>query len=292
MSKQFRTSKYAKRLPASPKALGLATFSLVGLCFGSAVYLAAMPGLIAQSPAVSVASEAGKEVADEASAAFEGAKDTVQKSLSSAFLPAANAKEVDSPAVEQPQQSEQKNEVLKPAADSASTDSNTPAKDDTSDVVPDKPSDSGLDAATEAKWYSYYASSYNNLSAMLESYNGCVADFDNLKYASQQERQVAASRCEALSSELLAGYLHVRDSGIPDASKYHSVKDAQTSCYRCLAGALGSIIDAWKVNLSFTDPSGHEVELMKPIMKDQVNGENKYLAEFNTNYPSGCPDVQ
>lgn len=292
MSKQFRTNKYAKRLPASPKALGLATFSLVGLCFGSAVYLAAMPGLIAQSPAVSVASEAGKEVADEASAAFEGAKDTVQKSLSSAFLPAANAKEADSPAVEQPQQSEQKNEVLKPAADSASTDSNTPAKDDTSDVVPDKPSDSGLDAATEAKWYSYYASSYNNLSAMLESYNGCVADFDNLKYASQQERQVAASRCEALSSELLAGYLHVRDSGIPDASKYRSVKDAQTSCYRCLAGALGSIIDAWKVNLSFTDPSGHEVEFMKPIMKDQVNGENKYLAEFNTNYPSGCPDVQ
>lgn len=84
-SKQFRTSKYAKRFPASPKALGLATFSLVGLCFGSAVYLAAMPGLIAQSPAVSVASEAGEKVADEASEAFEGAKETVKKSLSSAF---------------------------------------------------------------------------------------------------------------------------------------------------------------------------------------------------------------
>lgn len=101
-SKQFGTSKYAKRFPASPKALGLATFSLVGLCFGSAVYLAAMPGLIAQSPAVSVASEAGEKVADEASEAFEGAKETVKKSLSSAFLPAANAKEADSPAVEQP----------------------------------------------------------------------------------------------------------------------------------------------------------------------------------------------
>ncbi len=197
-SKQFRTSKYAKRLPASPKALGLATFSLVGLCFGSAVYLAAMPGLIAQSPAVSAASEAGKEVADEASAAFEGAKETMKKSLSSASLPTANAKEVDSPAVEQPQQSEQKKEAQKPAADSASTASNTHAKDDTSDAVPDKPSDSGLDAATEAKWYNYYASSYNDLSTMLESYNACVADFDNLKYAPQQERQAAASRCEAL----------------------------------------------------------------------------------------------
>ena len=291
-SKQFRTSKYAKRFPASPKALGLATFSLVGLCFGSAVYLAAMPGLIAQSPAVSVASEAGEKVADEASEAFEGAKETVKKSLSSAFLPAANAKEADSPAVEQPQQSEQKKEALKPAADSASTDSNTPAKDDTSDVIPDKPSDSGLDAATEAKWYNYYASSYNDLSTMLESYNACVADFDNLKYAPQQERQAAASRCEALSSELLAGYLRVRDSGIPDASKYHSVQVAQISCYRCLSGALGSIIDAWKVNLSFADPSGHEAEFMQPIMKDQVDHENKYLAEFSTNYPSGCPDAQ
>lgn len=78
---QPNTPKRIKRLPASPKALGLAAFSLVGLCFGSAVYLAAMPGLIAQSPAVSVASEAGEKASDEANAAFEAAKETVKKSL-------------------------------------------------------------------------------------------------------------------------------------------------------------------------------------------------------------------
>ena len=107
---QPNTPKRIKRLPASPKALGLAAFSLVGLCFGSAVYLATMPGLIAQSPAVSVASEAGEKASDEANAAFEAAKETVKKSLSGVSIPVANAKEADSPAVEQPQQPEQKRE--------------------------------------------------------------------------------------------------------------------------------------------------------------------------------------
>lgn len=287
---QPNTPKRIKRLPASPKALGLAAFSLVGLCFGSAVYLAAMPGLIAQSPAVSVASEAGEKASDEANAAFEAAKETVKKSLSGVSIPVANAKEADSPAVEQPQQPEQKREDRKPAVDSAVAVDDSPVKDD-DDVVPDEPSNSDLDAATEAKWCNYYTSSYNKLSTMVESYNACVADFNALKYAPQRQRQAAASRCKALASELLEGYLHVRDSGIPDASKYHSVKDSQTSCYRCLTGALGSIIDAWDINLSFTDPTDHESEFMAPIIKDQVNGENKYITEFNANYASGCPDA-
>lgn len=38
------------------------------------------------------------------------------------------------------------------------------------------------------------------------------------------------------------------------------------------------------MNLSFEGPSGHVDEFMQPIWNDEVNGENKHLAEFNEYY--------
>lgn len=54
--------------------------------------------------------------------------------------------------------------------------------------------------------------------------------------------------------------------------------------YRCLSGYLDTLSEAWTVNLSFEGPSGHVDEFMQPIWNDEVNGENKHLAEFNEYY--------
>lgn len=287
------TKNRIRRLPASPKALGIASFSLVGLCFGAAVYLAALPNLIAQSPAVSAVSDAGQMVTESAEDALQNTPEVAKARFASALLPVDDTAGMDVPA---PTSVEEETPVAEgsqtqPAEDSKEDSTDTPAQTpkgdgaDSSDLSPDM----GLDDETEIKWRNYYTVSYNNLSTMVNSYNACISDANSLKYASYQERQAALMRCESLSDKLLDGFNYTLNSGIPDTSKYFSAKEPQVICYRSLAGALGSLIEMWKINLAYQDPAGHEDEFLKPILDDQVNGENKYISEFNRYYKSGCP---
>lgn len=282
----------SRRLPASPEALGIASFSLVGLCFGSAVYLAALPNLVVQSPVVSAVHETGEKTVEGAGEAFSNAVEVAKSGLSAVPLASVNAEETSTPVVNAIDEATSDQSVERqPTANAGNASADSPAqKTEDSDNVTSDPSPSpGLDEQTEAKWRNYYTVSYNNLATMVSSYNECVSDANTLKFASYQERSAAKSRCESLNSQLLKWFDYTLNSGIPDESKYFSVKDPQIICYRSLDSALSSIIKMWESNLSFSDPEGHEAEFMKPIIDDEVNGENKYITEFKQNYSSGCP---
>ncbi len=307
MSQSRYAKKRARRLPASPKALGLATFSLVGLCFGSAAYLAALPNLIVQSPAALAVSEQGGKAVEEVSSAVQGAAEAIVDSVSassaqsSSVSPAASATasslELKSPSITQSKGSTLQEEATSetPAANTESAKSEESTDDSglnpapTPNQTPGPTPNDGLDQETEKAWRDYYQKSFDNLAVMVDSYNACVSDVNELRFASYGERQAAKARCDVLADDLIEWYKYIINSGIPDNSKYCSARNAQAECYRSLDWALLSIANMWDINLTFQDPEGHEDEFMKPIVDDEVDGVNKYISQFNQYYPSGCP---
>lgn len=285
-----------RRMPASPKALGLVSFSLVGLCLGSAVYVAAIPGLFAQSPVVSTVQEAGEQVAHNAADTFDNASRAVVAGLEVASVSSAGTPEVrkaDPPTTASSASSSEG--AQQPSNTKSDTSSNSTVSDnpDSANPEPDPAPKPDAGQGADAKWRDYYVATFNNLTSMVESYNSCVSDLNVKRYASYGQRSAALSKCEALSEELFDGYRKVVNSGIPEESKYYRFKDPQIICHRALAGALDSIISAWEINLTFSDedggPYGHEDEFMKPLLDDQVNGENRCITEFKQYYASGCP---
>ena len=298
-SKSTKRKARLKRLPASPKALGLVSFSLAGLCLGSAVYVAAIPGLVAQSPAASVVRETGEQAVEGAIAAIEGASDAAIKGLEVASVSTVTAATSDAASPSDASNASSDAEAPSKASENENkeTTSDTNKKNDqnsdSGNTEPEPEPEPGLDQATEAKWRTYYVGTYNNLTSMVETYNSCVSDLNVKRYASYSQRSAALSKCEALQDDLLSGYLKVVNSGIPHESKYYRFRDPQIISHRALAGALDSIIEAWNINLAYGDegdgPRGHEDEFMKPLLDDQVDGENKYITEFKQYYASGRP---
>lgn len=118
-----------------------------------------------------------------------------------------------------------------------------------------------------------------------------VADTFNSTYLvkSMSKRQDAAEDAFDLYSQVSEAYYEVSDYSVPSSSEYYaSYNDIVTCYYDCLM-RIQFICSAWDNSLSYADPKGHSDEICEPLARVRVNGDNKYLTDFESLYPDAKP---
>lgn len=115
--------------------------------------------------------------------------------------------------------------------------------------------------------------------------NACVASFNQDSLASSSTRRSHKATCDALSARLFNDFATtVNTTLVKPGSAYASAQSSLIGMFRCLVEYLGTIREAWDINVGFDDPAAHVDEFMFPINRDTVNGQNVHLAEFYTYY--------
>ncbi len=278
----FRKSGTGKRrFCLAPRLAVLVSLSTVFLVSSAIVYATAVPDLMYRSPAVSVVTTAAQ---DATTALIDGVSSTASSpaaAFASADGPTPVAVDAAEPAT-LPEASAVAESLSSGSGDASAANQTSAVQQPASEEVVVE--DDSLNEAEEQKWRSYYIALYNNLTDCLSRYNECSSELGTLANASAAERQRAAARCDALSSDLLDGYLGACNSGIPSNSRYASFSEAQTGAYRTLASALACIQEAWEVNLASDDPSACTAK-----MNEKLKPQAGYLSQFNAYYAKSCP---
>lgn len=140
------------------------------------------------------------------------------------------------------------------------------------------------DPVKEQAFYEFLVGKAQLIEGYLAEVNACVDAFNtDCTNASLDVRIAHQKQCEALEARLVNEYLEVRDrplSEIPEHTQYRDEQGSLTGMFRCLCGYVGTIRNAWTLNVAFEDPAAHVDEFMSAIYADESNGVNKYLAEF------------
>lgn len=115
--------------------------------------------------------------------------------------------------------------------------------------------------------------------------NARVASFNQDSLASSSIRKSHKATCDALSARLFNDFeTTINTTLVKPGSAYASAQSSLIGMFRCLVEYLGTIQEAWGINVGFDDPAAHVDEFMFPINRDTVNGQNVHLAEFYTYY--------
>ena len=116
--------------------------------------------------------------------------------------------------------------------------------------------------------------------------NACVDAFNSDCLAELATRKAHKSTCYALQTDLFYNRYDVLVNKAPihNDSKYRKAHGDLISMYRCLLAYVGTLDEAWEINVGFEDPASHVGEFMGPINSATENGENIHLAEFKRYY--------
>lgn len=144
---------------------------------------------------------------------------------------------------------------------------------------------------SDAEIYSVLDSSYDGLSS-LDSQISDIASTFNSYYmdSSYSTREAYAAEAEALQQEIAEAAAVVDALEVPSTSDYYSTWQNISTLYYCLQQRIDVICEAWDVSLSYEDPSGHDEEILAPIVAARnESGVNQYLAQYDELYPSSEP---
>lgn len=118
----------------------------------------------------------------------------------------------------------------------------------------------------------------------IDQIEACTTAFEQDALADINTRAAHQRQIEAIDVELSNHWLALMNSLSSMSVRYQGAAGELLGMYRCLSSYMGTLEEAWTKNLSFEDPSAHVDEFMQPIWNDEVNGQNKYLTEFNEYY--------
>ena len=148
--------------------------------------------------------------------------------------------------------------------------------------------DPGPDPTVDQALYEYLSGRLQSMSGMLERVNACVGAFNEHCATASLETRLAYQReCDALWQELFGAYSEMLNNplmGTVNDSSYGQEYGDIVGMYRCLYSYVGTIANAWTINVTFENPSEHVEEFMAPVQADMVNGENVYYTEFRGYY--------
>lgn len=133
--------------------------------------------------------------------------------------------------------------------------------------------------------YEFLLGKAQTIDGYVAEVNACVASFNQDSLASSSTRKSHKATCDALSARLFNDFATTLNTTlVKPGSAYSSAKGSLIGMFRCLLEYLGTIQEAWDINVGFDDPAAHVDEFMFPINRDTVNGQNVHLTEFYTYY--------
>lgn len=158
----------------------------------------------------------------------------------------------------------------------------------------DDDDDDAHDAATisEQNVYDQLSSYYSRLSDLDQQVRDCATTFNTYYLKDDRSsRQSASDAAEELEDQIGDLKDEVEDLDVPiDSQNYSSWKDI-IALYDDLENRIDVICDAWEISLEYSSPANHKDEIVAPLARDNVagNNDNKYRLDFEDRYPGAAP---
>ena len=294
-------------LPSS--LMGLVVFSFTLLVFSTVAYTSSLPGLVMARaragedglfPAIAQAlfgEGGGLETGGQKDEADGTADEGPTPKSSSSKLGAVNRpgftlggavlQGVGKPAGDPPQDSKP-GDLDRPGEDDGSGkpddgDQNVPGDgggDDGQQPEEPRPTPEEEQAA-----YDFLLGKAQTIDSYVAEVNTCAASFNQDGLANSSIRRSHKAACDALSARLFNDFATTLNTTlVKPGSAYASAHGSLIGMFRCLLEYLGTIQEAWDINVGFDDPAAHVDEFMFPIDRDTANGQNVHLTEFYTYY--------
>lgn len=278
----------AVRSPLPPALMGLVTFSFVAVALGAAVYVAAVPGLVQQSPVVQTAANAIEEsgLPEAVSGAFSnggGFSEASVVSTSSSDFASVNANSSDFASIdsEKPKEDESDNSSESPGS---TNDENSGAVDN-EDQGPEEPT--GPSDEVEAQYHAALVKSYNALPSYEQSLSAIIQEFnEQCLNPSSDERYVAFQRAAGVAYDLSLESSNLSCLEIPKDSQWYEASQALMALYSDLYGSAGIIQRCWLLNYPLDDPEPYKDKWMQPLTEHLVDGQIDLLIDYQQQKPS------
>lgn len=278
----------AVRSPLPPALMGLVTFSFVAVALGAAVYVAAVPGLVQQSPVVQTAANAIEEsgLPEAVSGAFSnggGFSEASVVSTSSSDFASVNANSSDFASIdsEKPKEDESDNSSESP---DSTNDENSGAVDN-EDQGPEEPT--GPSDEVEAQYHAALVKSYNALPSYEQSLSAIIQEFnEQCLNPSSDERYVAFQRAAGVAYDLSLESSNLSRLEIPKDSQWYEASQALLALYSDLHGSAGIIQRCWLLNYPLDDPEPYKDKWMQPLTEHLVDGQIDLLIDYQQQKPS------
>lgn len=131
---------------------------------------------------------------------------------------------------------------------------------------------------------------YNKLDAYDSQISSAATTFNN-NYLKKDlsTRSDCAGDAYDLFYNVSTEYSNLYNLDVPTASEYYDSYNKLLTCYYDCEMRISIICDAWDISLTYTDPTGHEKEICKPLEDTRVNDNNKYYTEYKQVYPTAKP---
>lgn len=138
---------------------------------------------------------------------------------------------------------------------------------------------------------------YNRLSTFydrLGSYDNEIANaatvFNNTYTTkSMSKRDEARDDAYDILNDITDEMSDLQSLSVPSSSEYYDSYNDISTCYYDCYMRISVIVDAWDISLRYSNPADHTDEITAPIARDNVNGKNRYLTEFDSLYESARP---
>lgn len=278
----------AVRSPLPPVLMGLVTFSFVAVALGAAVYVAAVPGLVQQSPVVQTAANAIEEsgLPEAVSGAFSnggGFSEASVVSTSSSDFASVNANSSDFASIdsEKPKEDESDNSSESP---DSTNDENSGAVDN-EDQGPEEPT--GPSDEVEAQYHAALVKAYNALPSYEQSLSAIIQEYnEQCLNPSSDERYAAFQRAAGVAYDLSLESSNLSRLEIPKDSQWYEASQALMALYSDLYGSAGIIQRCWLLNYPLDDPEPYKDKWMQPLTEHLVDGQIDLLIDYQQQKPS------
>lgn len=287
-----------RRRGLPPRASALVVIAFTLLVVSGVVYVQSIPSLLpAGDPGAPAAggeeptesnqgqASAGEDAGAQGDQAAPGTgpgtgADAEKLVLPDVTLEGAHVEE--QPAADDPEAEDPKPDA--PAADDPKPPANDAPSGDAGDDAPDAGDDniftSDPSAEEEASFRAFLAGKASAIPGYVSQANTCASAFErDCQSAGLSARRADRGTCASLTQQLFSEYIAVRDYVRSNNSQYCDEQERLVGAYRCLMSYVDCYLDAWDINVSFEDPSGHVGEFTAPL--DACDG---YLAEFHSYY--------
>ena len=285
LKRRFRWNQ-AARSPLPPVLMGLVTFSFVTVALGAAVYVAAVPGLVQQSPAVQTVATAVEEsgLPEAISGALSNgggfSEASVNATNSSGFSSVSPASSFNSP--ETGETSTETESNLSEQPDVAPPDSGT----DDSQGSGEQENPGGIADSEEAQYHAAIVEAYNDLPAYEQKVNTIIQDFNNNCFnLSSDERYATFQRAASLVFDLSGGGYQLAQLAIPRESRWYEASQAVQNLYGNLYSTGAIYQRSWMLNVLLDDPQPYREQWMQPITEHLVDGQIDLLFDYQEQKP-------
>lgn len=282
-----RGHKGGRSISLPPRMVALVATSIVLLVASVVIYLTELPNLVTPR-ALTEQNTAGSELDENETENGPSADqdDTAENETDENAASENGDEKDDSASSEASPEEEASSPEENDGADTDSPEEEAPTPstpdgpgvtepDETDDIFSSTPS-----AAEEEAFRSFLSGKASSIPGYASQASACASSFETDSVgASLSVRQSHRGTCEALTQQLFSEYIAVRDYVRSNNSQYCDEQERLIGSYRCLMSYVGCYRDAWNINVSYDDPSGHVGEFSGPL-----SASGGYLSEFHSYY--------